>query len=218
MDTIIIIMLIVCCCCCCIILGGGGYYYITTQSSTQNSTNNTSLPVTDKNTSLPVTDKKTSLPVTDNNTSVQPTTPIPTTTSNPSTTLKPTTTPIPKGLTIYSDLNFQGSSLFIPTGTYDKSFFDKNWTDLGIRSWKSPNNDILYITFFGSGGFSGGSVNVNANNTGAMFGNWDYIMKGITEFNIYTPEQFKAKFCKGKAPGTRWSTNWNETIVPSSNC
>ncbi len=78
----------------------------------------------------------------------------------------------------------------------------------------------MYITFFGSGsgGFSGGSVNVIANNTGAMFGNNDFIMKGITEFNIYTPEQFKARFCKGQAPGTLWTTHWDPKIVPSSNC
>ena len=58
-------------------------------------------------------------------------------------------------------------SLFLPTGTYNKSFFDKNWTDLSIRSWKSTNNEQLMITFQGPG-FGGGSVNnINANNVNA---------------------------------------------------
>jgi hypothetical protein len=161
---------------------------MTTQNSIKPSNDNISNPSQSQSTSSPIT------------TPTMPTTPI--------------TTPIPKGLTIYSDLDFQGKSLFLPTGTYNKSFFDKNWTDLGIRSWKSTNTDKLMITFQGPG-FDGGSVNVNAPNIGVIFSNNDFIMKGITDFRIFTPEQLKINYCLSQDPGAMWNSKWAD---PPSKC
>ncbi len=191
MDSIFILLILCCCYCFCILIGGGGYYYIT-----------------QKNLVKPE-ETKMSNPAIDNISSI-------TTTSSPTTTIT-TTTPLLKGLTIYSDLNFQGKSLFLPIGTYDKLFFDKNWPNLGIRSWKSTNTDKLMITFqgTGNGGFGGGSVNVNANNIGIIFSNNDFIMKEITEFNIYTPEQYKKNFCLTQNSGTIYNSHWGD---PPSAC
>ena len=130
-------------------------------------------------------------------------------------TQKPTTTPIPKGLTIYSDLDFQGKSLFLPTGTYDKSFFDTNWTNLGIRSWKSTNADKLMITYLSTNN-GGSSININVPNIGVIIGGNDSIMKEITDFNIFTPEQWKKNFCLPQIPGTTFTSHWSD--IPSSTC
>lgn len=117
------------------------------------------------------------------------------------------------GLTIYSEPNFQGKSLFLPVGNYDKPFFDRNWNNTSIASWKSPKNDDFMIEFLGTDA-GGGSVNTNLDNLVKLIG---FHLKDVKRFSIFTPDQYKKKYCKESGAKT-FNSHWLSYGYPTSNC
>ena len=53
-------------------------------------------------------------------------------------------------------------------------------------------------------------------NIGVIIGGNDSIMKEITDFNIFTPEQWKKNFCLSQIPGTAYTSHWGD--IPPSKC
>jgi hypothetical protein len=227
MNLLIIIIILVCCCCC--ILSSCSYYFTQQNNNTQlapTSGNNTqSVPTSGNNTqSAPTSGNNTqSASTSDSNTSTPVTINAPSTTMKSTTTTTTTTTPKPKGITIYSEPDFQGKSLFLVSNNtgdvtkYDKIYFDKNWSNTGIGSWKGTTGDEFMINFSAKGA-SGGSANVNLKNMGQIFGgpNMDkFILTEINNFTIFTPSQYKKFWCKETGSKTY---NSHFSNFPTSDC
>jgi hypothetical protein len=134
-------------------------------------------------------------------------------------TLKTITTEEP-GIIIYSEPEFKGKSLFLKPGSYDKNFFNTNWSNLGIGSYKNINNSpyMIGFGFTGSSGAGGSSVITTINNWSKIFGN-NYtttIFDGIISFEIFTPDEYKKYWCK-QTGQKRYNSNWPD-IYPDSDC
>ena len=152
MDLLIIII-IVCCCSYCIILGGS--YFLTTQNSVKSISTNTisSTPCTILSTTPSIT-TSTTPSITSSTPSITSSTPCTIPSTTPCTI--PSTTPsntYPKGVTIFSESDFKGKSLFLKSNDigektyYDKSYFDTYWKNTGIGSWQFSNGDEFMFLF-----------------------------------------------------------------------
>jgi hypothetical protein len=215
MDMIIIIILF-CCCCCCIILSGGGYYYITNTSSKITSEQSPTTSEQVLNTSGQASNISEQVP----NKSEQ--TPTTTTLVPTTTTLVPTTTTVKpkKGITIYSEPEYKGKSLFLKPGSYDKNFFQNNWSNLGIGSYKNNDNSPYMIRFsFTGGGATGGSnILTDLNNWSKIFGDKHTarVFDGIIQFDILTPDEWKKFWCN-TTQAKKFNSEWPD-VYPSSDC
>ena len=145
--------------------------------------------------------------------SISTTTMMPTTTTmRPTTTMIPTTTMKQEpGIIIYSEPEYKGRSLFLKPGIYDKNFFNTNWSNLGIGSYKNTDNSPYMIGFgFTRPVSSGGSTPItNINNWSKVIGG-DYsttIFDGIIDFNIWTPQEYKKIWCKSTGAKT-YNSHW----------
>ena len=131
--------------------------------------------------------------------------------------IEPTSSSSQPGITIYSEPYFKGKSLFLPVGFYNKQFFDKNWTNTSIGSWKSPQNDDLMIGI-GANEASGTDITTTADNLAKVFGGqmFNKTLNGIRDFNMWTPEQWKKYVCKETGSKT-YNSHWPKSF-PSSDC
>ena len=213
MDLLIIIIIICCYCSCTII--GGGYSFLTTQNSIKS--------INDDTTTTCI---------------IPSTTPciIPSTTPYiiPSTTpcIIPSTTPLttlsntyPKGVTIYSEANFKGKSLFLKSNDigektyYDKSYFDTNWINTGIGSWQFSKGDEFMFLFnakstLGQDIYAGGDEPVTT--LKRIFGaSTNIIISEIVNVSIYTPRQYKEDWCT-KSGDKIYESHFK--LFPDSNC
>ncbi len=204
--SITIIILIVCCCCL-IILGGGAYFYTTTQNSVNSKDNNTT-PSIIPSTTPSIIPSTTPCIIPSTTPYVIPsTTPciIPSTTPCTTPTKTPSNT-YPKGVTIFSEPNFQGKSLFLKSNDvgektyYDRNYFNTNWANTQLASLKFSKGDEFMIFFntidsLGRPIYSGSDEPINSMKR--TFGpESNIIITQIVDATIYTPRQYKEYWCR----------------------
>ncbi len=123
------------------------------------------------------------------------------------------------GITIYSEPEYRGKSLFLKPGIYDATFFNNNWKNLGIGSYKSIDNGnyMIGFGFSDNGGAGGTTIEKNLNKWSLVFGgNYNKtIFNGITNFNIWTAEDWKKYMCNEVKVKT-YNSHWAD--FPSSDC
>jgi len=212
--SITIIILIVCCCCL-IILGGGAYYYTTTQNLVNSKDNNTTPSIT-LSTTPSITPSTTPCIIPSTTPYIIPsTTPciIPSTTPCiiPSTTpcTTPTKTPsntYPKGVTIFSEPEFKGKSLFLKSNDAgDKTYYDRNyintyWYKTRLGSFQFSKGDEFFFFFNAKDSLGRDIYAGNEETTKKMnriFGaDSNIIVTELIDVTIYTPKQYKDHWCR----------------------
>jgi hypothetical protein len=234
MDDILLIIIIVCLISLSS-SASGGYYYTTTQNSVNSKDNNmtpsiitsttqNSVNSKDDNTTPCVIPSTTPCVIPSTTPYVIPsTTPcvIPSTTPCviPSTTpcVIPSTTPCttptktpsntyPKGVTIFSEPDFKGKSLFLKSNNIgEKTYFDRNyfnmyWANTRMGSFQFSKGDEFYF-FFNSKDTLDRSIYAGSDETcktmKRIFGaESNIIISEIIDATIYTPKQYKEYWCR----------------------
>ncbi len=214
MDDILLIIIIVCL----ISLSSsasGGYYYTTTQNSINSKDDNTTPCIIPSTTPSTITSTTPCIIPSTTPCIIPSTTPyvIPSTTPCiiPSTTpcTTPTKTPsntYPKGVTIFSEPEFKGKSLFLKSNdTGDKTYYDRNyfntyWYNTRLGSFQFSKGDEFFFFFnakesLGRDIYAGNEESTKKMNR--IFGaDRNIIITELIDVTIYTPKQYKDHWCR----------------------